>query len=232
MRRAFLIILCCLSVASRAFSNTSDSWSGYYGGLLFGAQAGRSSDKSGTPGYNADNQEWNYSESGLNTGLEAGYSYPWRNVFIGPEIELGYLNMTGNGTQPSSPGGDTVGKSSSDLYGALRARVGVDVHDYLLFLTGGAIVTKYTGQVVDSCGIAPCGGGTMDAYDNSYVWGYTVGGGVEHMLSKSWSVKVEYLYFNLADQNFSGATNLGNTYGWTAQTYGNILRGGVSYYFN
>lgn len=238
MRKAFLILLFCF--APTAFSNSlfewnakrdSSQWSGYYGGVLFGGQFGRSSDKTGDIGYNADNEEWNYSESGLNTGLEFGYSYPWRNVFLGPEIEVGYLNMTGNGTQPSSPGGDTKGKSSSDLYTSLRVRIGIDVNDYLLFLTGGAMETKYTSQVVDSCSIAPCGGGTVDAYNNSYVFGYTVGGGVEHMIAKNWSMKIEYLYFNLNNQSLNGATNLGNSYNWTAQTYGNIVRGGVSYYF-
>lgn len=238
MRIPYLIILCCFAPA--AFSNSllelnakgdSSQWSGYYGGVLLGGQFGRSSDKTGALGYNADGEEWNYSESGLNTGVEFGYSYPWRNVFVGPEIEAGYLNMTGNGTQPSSPGGDTVGKTNSDLYAALRARIGVDVNDYLLFLTGGAITSKYTSQVVDSCRIAPCGGGAIDGYNNSFVWGYTVGGGAEHKFAKNWSVKLEYLYFNLNNQSLNGTTSLGNSYDWTAQTYGNIVRGGVNYYF-
>lgn len=238
MRIASFIIL--FGFTSAAFSNSllqlqakndSSPWSGYYGGVLFGAQFGRSSDKTGALGYNADNEKWNYNESGLNTGFDFGYSYPWRKIFVGPEIEVGYLNVVGNGTQPSSPGGDTVGKTSSDLYAALRARLGVDVKDYLLFLTGGVMEVKYTSQIVDSCSIAPCGGGTVDAYNNSYVFGYTVGGGVEHKFTNNWSVKFEYLYFNLNNQQFSGATNLGNGYSWTAQTYGNIIRGGVNYYF-
>ena len=104
---------------------------------------------------------------------------------MGPEIEVGYLNTTGKGTQPSSPGGDTLGKSSSDLYTALRARMGIDVNDYLLFLTGGVIGTGYTSQVVDNCSIAPCGGSTIDAKHNGFVLGYIVGGGVEHMLAKT-----------------------------------------------
>lgn len=158
MRRLIFITLVCFAFSPAAFSDSLQKWSGYYGGLFFGGQFGRSSDETGNLGYNADNDTWNYSESGLNTGLEFGYSYPWRNVFVGPEIEVGYLNMIGNGTQPSSPGGDTVGKTSSDLYTAFRVRMGVDVNDYLLFLTGGAIGAKYTRQVVDSCGIAPCGG--------------------------------------------------------------------------
>lgn len=231
MKRLIFMTLGCFAFSTAAFSDPLQKWSGYYGGLLFGGQFGRSSDEAGNLGYNADNEAWSYSESGLNTGFEFGYSTPWRKVYVGPEIEMGYLNMVGNGTQPSSPGGDTVGKTSSDLYTAFRARMGVDVNDYLLFLTGGAIGVKYTRQVVDSCAIASCGGATVDAYNNSYAWGYTVGGGVEHLFKKNWSVKFEYLYFSLNNQSLNGATNLGTNYDWTAQTYGNIVRLGVNYYF-
>ncbi len=241
MRIIIFILLFCFAFVPRAFSNSlwplhsqrvsPQEWSGYYASLLVGGQFGRSSDKTGAFGYNADNEEWSYSESGLNTSLEVGYNYLWRNIFVGPEIEVGYLNMAGSGAQPSSLGRDTIGKSSSDLYTTFRARIGIALNDYLLFLTGGAIGTKYTRQVVDNCNIAPCGGATVDANNNSYALSYTVGGGVEHMFMKNWSVKVEYFYFNLSNQSLNGMTNLGNSYDWTAQTYGNIVRGGVSYYF-
>ena len=239
MRIIFFIILFCF--APIAFSNTlmqfnakngSPQWSGYYAGLLLGSQFGRSSDKTGDPGYNADNEKWKYSESGVNTSLEFGFNYPWWNIFVGPEMEMGYLNMAGKGTQPSSPGGDTIGKSSSDFYTALRARIGTDIDGTLLFLTGGPIITKYNTQVVDNCNIAPCGGAKIDANKNSYVWGYMVGMGVEDRFAKNWSGKVEYLYVNLDSQSFHGVTDLGNGYDWTAKTYGNIIRAGVNYYFS
>lgn len=153
-------------------------------------------------------------------------------MVLAPELEIGYLNLSGNGTQPSAPGGDTQGKTDSDFYTAFRARIGVDVNHYLLFLTGGAIGVNYTNQIADHCTIAPCGGGTIDANFNGYTWGYTVGAGVEHMIQQNWSVKLEYFYLGLAEQNFRGTTNLGNTYGWTGQSYGSVIRGGVSYYFS
>lgn len=206
-------------------------WAGFHTGLILGAQFGRSSDKTGAFGYNADNDKWDYNESGFNGGAEFGYNYTWHRFVIGPEIELGYLGMGGSGPQPESPDFDTIGKSSSDFYTTFRARLGIDLHRYLLFATGGAIGVNYTKRVVDSCNIAPCGGSTLDAQKNEFVWGYTVGGGIEHLFEKGWSAKLECLYFNLNSQNFSGATNLGNVYDWTGQTLGYIIRGGLNYHF-
>lgn len=247
--RTFIFIMLyhvAFSYAPSAFSNSSlqsgskdkvskapvdaisqHDWTGFYTGWILGAQFGHSSDKTGDFGYNADNDKWSYNEAGLNVGATFGYNYAVRRFFIGPEIELGYLDTRGSGAQPLSPGHDTVGKSRSDFYTALRARVGVDHDRYLLFATGGAIGLNSGKQIVDDCDIAPCGGGTVNAQKNSFNWGYTIGGGVERWFYKSWLVKLEYLYFNLAKQRFSGTTNLETTYDWTGQTSGNIIRVGL-----
>ncbi len=252
MRITLFILFFYIAFISQAFSDASlkpshykgelspvpakgvfkQDWTGIYSGLILGYQFGNSSDKTGSFGYNADNNKWNYNEAGYNAGAELGYSLPFHQLIVGPEIELGYLNMKGSRAQPVSPGSDTVGKSSSDFYTAFRARVGVDVNHYLIFATGGAIGVDYTTQVVDSCNMAPCGGSTIKAKKESFVWGYTVGAGVEHLLQKGWSVKLESLYVNLNKQNFNGMTNLGNTYTWSGQTSGYIIRGGLNYYFS
>lgn len=249
MRIIYFSVLFCMAVCSvsKAFADSlghykeasqapfkkiaPSVWSGFYTGVLLGGQFGRSSDKTGSFGYNADDDEWNYNESGVNTGIELGYNYLWRRVVVGPEMELGYLGINGSGAQPASPAGDTVGKSHSNFYTALRARIGVDVHRYLLFASGGAIGVNNTKQVVDNCSIAPCGGSTVSAQRHGFTWGYTVGAGVEHLLEKGWSIKLEGLYFNLGNQSFTGTTNLGNTYTWTGQTSGYIIRGGLNYHF-
>lgn len=250
MKLAYFILCYIIFYVSSAFSSSilqSDSkekllqtsteeivssyWDRFYTGFVLGGQFGRSSDKTGAFGYNSDNDKWNYNEDGFNAGAEFGYSYSWRRFVIGPEIELGYLRMQGSGAQPYSPGLDTVGKSNSDFYTTFRARLGTTFDRSLIFTTGGIIGVNYKTQVVDSCNIAPCGGSTVDAQKNDFVWGYTVGGGVEHFFDKIWSAKLEFLYFNLNNQSFSGTTNLGNTYDWTGKTLGYIIRGGLDYHF-
>lgn len=241
MRIAFFILGCVVFYASSAFSErisqaptkqlSRDDWAGFHAGWILGAQSGRSSDQTAAFGYNADNEIWRYHESGLNTGAEFGYNYFWYPFVIGSEVELGYLGMSGNGAQPSSPGLDTIGKTNSNFYTTFRARLGVDLNRYLLFATGGVMGVNYTQSVIDHCSIAPCGGSTIDAQKNSFTWGYTAGGGIEHLLEKHWSAKLECLYFNLNNQHFNGTTNLENTYDWTGNTSGYVIRSGINYHF-
>ena len=76
---------------------------------------------------------------------------------------------------------------------------------------------------------------TIDASREEFDWGYSVGGGVERMfdmLGRRWSVRVEYLYFNLDDQTFSKISDNGfGPYGWSAETHGHIVRGGLNFHF-
>ena len=242
MRVAHLIVFCGVFTVSNAFSapvsqspdkeGVLSNWSGLYGGFILGGQWGLNRNKTGDFGYNTDNDQWGYNESGLTMGGSLGYSYPWRKLVVGPEIELGYLSLRGDGAQPTSPGLDTVGKSSSDFYTALRARLGASFNTHQLFATGGVIGVNQTHQVVDSCNIAPCGGSMVDARKHGMVWGYTVGGGFEHLFEKNWSAKLECLYFNLNREGFSGVTTLGNRYEWTGQTAGYIIRGGLNYHMS
>ena len=206
-------------------------WSGYHSGLLLGAEFGESRHKTGGFGYNSDNDKWTYHQSGLNAAGEFGYNYKWNQLIVGPKIELGYINLKGQGTQSSSPGYDTVGRTSSDLYSILGLNIGKDFNHYLVYITGGRMGVNYTQGIKDSCNTAPCGGGIVNTKDRGLVWGYALGGGVERFVQKDWSIKLESIYFNLNKKGFKGSTDLGNTYRWNAQTYGYIFRCGVNYYF-
>lgn len=206
-------------------------WVGSYAGFVLGTQFGKSRTKTGNPGYNGDDEKWDYSETGLNAGLQYGQNYQWGRVVAGPEFEIGYLELKGEGSQPSSPGGDSIGKSSGDLYAMLRARVGFDYDRNLVFAAGGLLAVNEETSLNDNCNVAPCGGTTVSASKKGFNLGYTLGAGVEHLFEQGWSAKLEYLYFTLNEQKFSGTTNLGTSYDWTGQTTGNIIRGGLQYRF-
>jgi outer membrane immunogenic protein len=213
-----------------AFSEEQD-WSGLYTGVIVGGQFGHSTDRTGAFGYNADDKAWSYDESGYTAGGEAGYNFAVRQIVIGPEIELGYLGMDGSGAQPDSPNGDTKGHSAGELYIALRGRVGVPLDGNLIYATAGLLGANYKKRVVDDCNLAPCGGSTLDTQKTDFGLGFTVGAGIERRLGSGFSIKFEYLYFRLDAQRFTGTTNLGDTYQWSAETSGQILRGGFNYHF-
>lgn len=207
------------------------NWGGFYIGGNAGGQFGHSEDKTGVFGYNADDQPWGYHESGFAAGGQIGFNWQWRWLVLGPEFDAGYMNLHGDGVQPGSPGDDTRGKSDSDVFTTLRGRVGFGLNCWLIYATGGAIGVNYETQVVDDCNIAPCGGSTVNAQRQDFEWGYTVGGGAERMFGRHWSLKVEYLYFDLDSQGFSGVTNLGTRYQWSGDTTGHIVRGGLNFHF-
>ncbi len=237
MNRSLLLLFACLLVPPMgAFAEdeppvTATNRSGLYAGVHAGAQWGNHATTTGALGYNGDNQRWDYGQSGVAVAGEFGYDAHWNSLVLGPVVELGYVGLNGSGAQPGSPGDDTLGKSGGDFYSALRARVGMDFDPYLVFVAVGPITVHRESRVVDECGIAPCGGTTVDARESGFSWGYTIGGGVEYKILENWSAKLEYLYFNLGDQSVAGTTSLGTRYDWTGAVSGNLLRVGLDFHF-
>jgi outer membrane immunogenic protein len=211
----------------------SCDWRGFYIGVNAGGQFGHSEDKD-LADYNFPDKPWGYSESSAVAGEEMGYNWQWRCLVFGPEIDAGYMDIDGRRVEPGLPG-DTFGHSSSDFYTTLRGRVGVAMNCWLVYATGGAIGVNWTTSVTDNELLPFPGQDTINASKQDFVWGYTIGGGVERMFNfwdKRWSFKVEYLYYNLDSQTFSAVSGNGfGPYGWRADTEGHIVRAGLNFHF-
>jgi outer membrane immunogenic protein len=208
------------------------NWQGFYVGLHVGGQWGESTDTD-LDGYNFTNDRSRYDESGFVAGGQAGYNFQWKWLVVGLEGDLGYMDLDGSGVQPGSVPffhSDTIGKSDSDFYATFRDRIGVAFNHWLFYATGGGIVVNYDTRVVDTNLTAP-GDASINAHTQELNWGWTAGGGIEYMLNCHWSLKGEYLYYQLADQNFHAPSNFGGDFHWRADTDGNIVRAGVNYHF-
>jgi len=198
---------------------TPCDWTGFYVGLHSGGQFGHSETHDFVTG-----RTFGYSESGFNGGVQVGYNFQWNRLVIGPEFDVGYMNLEGRGVEPRF---STVhGETDSDFYTTMRGRVGaqLDWHGcWLVYATGGAIGLNYTKRYhVDQ--------NFFDARGTDFNWGYTVGGGVERKIGARWSVKVEYLYYSVDDQSFGGS--IGNVpVEFRADTRGHIIRAGLNYHF-
>jgi outer membrane immunogenic protein len=214
------------------------SWRGFYIGSNAGGQVGHSKNHD-VDGYNVvrgPGNSWGYSESGFSGGVEAGYNWQWRWLVFGPEVDGGFMNLHGHGVQPGSPAGDTHGESDSDFFTTFRGRVGIALDQWLIFGTGGAIGVHYTTRVIDPSNTPPAGPDLEDGRKTDFDWGYTVGGGIERAFGCHWSIKTEYLYFNLDSQPFNGqAVSLVTpgpaTFNWRGETTGHIIRAGLNYRF-
>lgn len=213
------------------------NWSGFYIGVNVGGQWGHSEDRS-IDGYFAgvDNVLWGYDESGVTAGGQVGYNFQWNWLVLGIEGDLGYMNLDGRGTPRIDAvrfASDTHGKTDSDFYTTIRGRLGIAFGHWLFYGTGGGIGVNYETRVVDDCDVFPCGNELIDAGKTEFNWGWTGGGGIEYMLGCHWTIRVEYLRYQLDDQHFSGTgVNFGGHFRFTGiGTEGNIVRAALNYRF-
>lgn len=197
------------------------NWTGFYIGLNAGGQFGHSENKD-LDDYDFLDKQWGYSESGFVGGGQIGYNWQWRWLVLGPEFDLGYMNLNGRGIEDQHFN-DVTGESSSDFYATFRGRIGVALKNWLFYATGGGIGVNYDNRAVDP--------GFLDAHEQGFDWGYTVGGGIERKINCRWSIKVEYLYFDLGVQTFSGIASNDIRYRFNGETAGHIVRAGLNFHF-
>lgn len=212
------------------------TWQGFYFGLHVGGQFGHSETNDLDDYYFLAHHHFGYSESGVIAGGQVGYNLQLGQFVVGPEFDLGYMDLDGRGEEPQPlirRVGVGHGSSDSDFYTTWRGRVGYAIEfrgPWLLYATGGAIGVNYSTRFLAIENNLPPG---VDAHGTDFDWGYTFGGGVERRLGAHWSLKLEYLYFSLDDQPFSGHefNASGDLYHFQGDTMGHIIRAGLNFHF-
>ena len=121
--------------------------------------------------------------SGVAGGVQAGYN--WQTGQTGPLVfgVEGDIQATG--------ANDTFApwKFSNPWFGTVRGRVGYAFNNIMFFGTGGLAFGELRGETF----------GLSESHTKA---GWTVGAGAEFGLTQNWSAKVEYLYVDLANQQF------------------------------
>jgi outer membrane immunogenic protein len=178
------------------------------------------------------------SPEGVIGGAQVGINSQFGRWVLGVEADFQGTDISDSESVSTAVSGFfpfvTKGSQTLDWLGTARARAGYAVIDpLLLYVTGGLAyghVEISTSSVNPGCtGI--CTAGSKSATNA----GWTIGAGVEYALMGHWSVKGEYLYYDLG----SLSRSLGDTNGrfpTTFQTYsadfkGSIVRVGVNYRF-
>ncbi len=262
LARLFVVVCACHALALIAYAGPEPmreskevvpapapdccDWAGFYLGLHIGGQFGNSESRFGIPEEANFEVGWDYSESGLVAGGQAGYNFQWKWLVAGLEADIGYMNLDGKGNAPRNepPFSNFLqGESSSDFYTTFRGRIGVAQDCWLFYVTGGGIGVNYETRQI----LLP-EPQELDSHTEEFNWGYTVGGGIERKIGCHWSVKLEYLYFNLEDQSseftptatgvaaVNGAAPVTNQLGGalfhlSGETDGHIVRAGLNYHF-
>jgi len=163
-------------------------------------------------------------------GAEYGTNYQFGRWVLGTESDFSFADISSS--QTSSAGGLTsTGSQKLTSLSTSRVRAGYTIQDnILLYGTGGladGTVKASTSTVGSAC--PPCDLGSA----SKTLWGWTAGAGVEYG-SGPWSMKVEYIHYDLGNLNFNMAdpSLAGTSVATSTRFAGDIVRAGVNYRFN
>jgi outer membrane immunogenic protein len=141
--------------------------------------------------------------SGFAGGVEAGYNWQSGQFVFGGEADIQLSGAT-----------DTFApwKFSNPWFGTVRGRAGYAVSNLLIYGTAGLAFGELQAETF---------GLVTETHTNA---GWTAGAGVEAAFAANWSAKVEYLFVDLASNNYAVT---GTSNGLSAS----LFRMGVNYHF-
>ena len=239
-------------------------WNGIYLGANMGGAWGANHANLIVPSDPATQQYWdptisagalptliNYSQSGPIGGGQLGFNYKYSNkVLVGIEADINGANIQGAKSEYFVNGQQIGGATYTPWYGSagsrltwlgtVRGRVGyLAIQQALLYATAGF---AYGGSKNNYYNAFPQTQSLFTSSQTDIQTGYTVGGGLEWMFQAGWSIKAEYLYFNLGSSTNAttpGGINTDLVASGQIQTFsnrfsnaGNIIHVGLNYHFS
>ena len=183
----------------------------------------------------------NLNRDGFVGGGQIGYNWQTSpNIVFGLEADIQYTDFNRSVTVITPPLGSAIPSLSNtfssrmEYFGTVRGRLGYTWGATMLYATGGLAY----GEVENSASFTGPGGGVVQfvGRNKDIRTGYTVGGGIEHMFTPNWSVKAEYLYYDLGSNTINvnvipGSGGGGTGYDSRFRNDGHIVRAGLNYKF-
>lgn len=226
------------------------NWTGFYiGGYVGGAFAtgnGTANDPFSTAApfigpYNLV-QPISYNLKGsVIGGGTVGYNYQMGQWVVGPEVEVGYLRVTGSGsyTGTATAGETSATSTAGDWYGVLAGRLGYAWDNVLLYGKAGGAVIRQKVSVVDAT-VSIANPGLINAQGSRTTWGAAAGGGVEWAFAHNWTLKAEYLWLGVNHSiNACGVDTGAGSAGFNATFCSNVsvpsihtVKLGINYLFH
>lgn len=163
---------------------TYDSdWSGLYATLSAGYSEVKLEGEEVNLLFGGDDKD---SSSGAVFGAGLGYNFDLGDFVIGVEGDINYLTNENTLDMKSTVDADY------DWFATGRLRAGFDLDGTLIYATGGAawLAADFEGTIFGQSGT-----------DHQTYFGWTAGGGIEHMFSDSLSLRVEGLYADFPSED-------------------------------
>jgi outer membrane immunogenic protein len=176
------------------------NWTGPYVGISGGYGWGDDDFRGGAFSGGASHDGWLL-------GATLGYNWQMGAAVVGVEGDISWSGLDGGGVCGPNC------RINNDWLGTVRGRLGYNAGRFMPYLTGGLAVGNIDARVA---------GNSTD----STKAGWTVGGGVEAVISGPWTAKLEYLYVDLGNGD-----TIPGTGGTHAEFKTNIVRAGINYKF-
>ncbi|HLN37248.1 MAG TPA: outer membrane protein [Xanthobacteraceae bacterium] len=221
-----------------------DIWAGWYVGVNIGGSWGRAHD---TTTYGAPPVPFTSTSShldGVIGGGQVGYNWHSSNWLFGVEADIQGSGERGTATTslfipgvgctfaPCGTAATLVDQEKLPWFGTLRARVGVlAAPTWLFYVTGGLAYGEIKSSEIGT-GTTIITTTIVNNFNTTRA-GWTVGGGIEGVISGNWTGKLEYLYMDFGTINYTYA-GLGvfNPVFLSTRVTDNVVRVGLNYHFH
>jgi outer membrane immunogenic protein len=170
--------------------------------------------------------------SSLFGGVQSGFNWEFlsTHIVIGIEADIDFSHL-----DPSSSVCSLGGCATTDAdlwgFGTVRARIGYDFNNVLIYGTGGGAWGDVNTKSTITTGALA--GNLASEYIETQGW--TAGGGLEWLFLPNWTVKAEYLYMRFqhvdATYNYTLVGGVPFTANVTNNSNINTFRLGVNYLF-
>jgi outer membrane immunogenic protein len=187
------------AVAPAPYASPVFAWSGFYAGVNAGYGWGDSKFSAGRTG-SAETDGWL-------AGGQLGYNHQMGSFVLGAEGDLNWADVSGSAVCQTAP---QTCSSKLNYLGSARARAGFAANNVLFYGTGGF---GFGGLKLSD---------TTGASASEMRVGWTAGAGMEYAVDRNWSVKAEYLHYDLGKETFGAAS---------AKTTVDAAKLGVNYRF-
>jgi outer membrane immunogenic protein len=237
------------SVKDAPVHASSPLWSGFYVGVHGGHADGDwdgklTTSNAATDGFTTDPLSTGYNGAGRTLGadggiygVQVGYNKQSGKFVFGIEADISRADFDGKETFSTNivEGSDffiaegDIDKTHTfdlDYFATIRGRLGYTYGRFMPYITGGLAFGETEAKLnVNFLDFAFSEAKT----DASHV-GYAVGAGIEASIGGNWSLKAEYLYVDLGEENYRFKFD-GNSDGFDADLSFDVVRVGLNYKF-
>ncbi|MBI4724566.1 MAG: porin family protein [Rhodomicrobium sp.] len=163
-------------------------------------------------------------------GVQVGYNWQHGHFVLGVEADLQGAAIKGSKSFDLLWEDDASAHAQSklDWFGTVRGRLGYAFDRTLVYFTGGFAF----GEVKDTLNVSIWDDFGSDSKKGTRT-GYVLGGGLEHKIDPSWSIKAEYQYIDLGSDKLAVEGGDGEC-SWASATFKadhsyNTVRVGLNY---